>query len=153
MCFTRSMSLANRVDKDLKSIAQRALNGRIEDIWPPPSKQENALDSEARKQQHKQDQQMLMIPRLAAAFQIDQSQVSAQLLVALREEIRQLRLCRSLAPFTAYSMVTHCAGRAVQTPPSFKISSSRRTRCRGCTRGGCSRGGCSSSSKCSKNSS
>jgi hypothetical protein len=85
------MSLANRVDKDLKSIAQRALNGRIEDIWPLPSKQENVTDSEYRQQQHNQDQQVLMIPRLAAAFQIDQSQVSAQLLVALREEIRQLR--------------------------------------------------------------
>jgi hypothetical protein len=65
----------------LKSIAARVLNGRIEELWPSRLKEEaNASDSETRSQQQQQDaqhfqvqhqqMQMMMIPRLAAAFQV-----------------------------------------------------------------------------------
>lgn len=126
--FSRSVFLANRSDKDLKSISLRVLNGDISSIWPPLTKDEpHVSDSENRSQQQpqqqlqqlqqlqqqflqqqwmhgvnhrlkqteqqhdRQQQQSMAIPRLAAAFQIDQNEVSAQLLFALRKEIEQLR--------------------------------------------------------------
>jgi hypothetical protein len=59
------------------------LNGRIEEMWPSRLKEEtNASDSETRSQHQPQQQdaqhfqvqhqqmQMMMIPRLAAAFQV-----------------------------------------------------------------------------------
>ncbi len=63
--FTRSVTLANRCDKDLKSIASRVLNGNIECMWPLPTKSEaNGSDSESRSllhqgesDQHEQRQQ------------------------------------------------------------------------------------------------
>jgi hypothetical protein len=68
-------------------------------MWEPLVKEEvNGSDSETRQQQMQtrtQNQQIMMVPRLAAAFQLDQSEVSAQLLIALRKEIKQLRCCSS----------------------------------------------------------
>ena len=80
--FSRSLSLTARSDKDLKSIASRVLNGRIDEIWPSRLKEDaNVSDSETGvRMPHTQDvqqaqlqhqhMQMMMLPRLAAAFQV-----------------------------------------------------------------------------------
>jgi hypothetical protein len=83
--FSRSLSLTARSDKDLKSIASRVLNGRIDEIWPSRLKEDaNVSDSETGvRMSHTQDvqqaqlqhqhMQMMMLPRLAAAFQVSQA--------------------------------------------------------------------------------
>jgi ATP-dependent DNA ligase len=106
------------------------LNGRVDDIWQSLIKEEgNGSDSEARQLQQRlrtQNQQIMMIPRLAAAFHVEQSEVSAQLLQALRKEIEQLRCFLYLGLDALYSMlshsiITHGAGRPIQTPKSCSL--------------------------------